>query len=168
MMSLWLSKGFYSGNGGDSRKKAERSFFSLFFRIYGKDAQSFYDPVYELKVFKTLSRYRIAPQLIACVGGTDFPFVGYRCGGGQGSGWRIEEWHASIAVPTKLLGNPSILCQVGKGDFFTEVQETSCSDCIPTWPFSQAGPATGFPEVFQYGAGNNEAFEVGRRCFAPL
>ncbi|KAF4755162.1 hypothetical protein FOZ63_009332, partial [Perkinsus olseni] len=70
-------------------------FTSVLFRIYGKDAKSFYDPVYELKVFKTLSRYRIAPQLIA-----------------YGDGWRIEEWHASIAVPTKLLNNPSILCQI--------------------------------------------------------
>ncbi|KAF4717627.1 hypothetical protein FOZ62_025086 [Perkinsus olseni] len=70
-------------------------FTSVLFRIYGKDAKSFYDPVYELKVFKTLSRYRIAPQLIAF-----------------GDGWRIEEWHASIAVPTKLLNNPSILCQI--------------------------------------------------------
>ncbi|KAF4676998.1 hypothetical protein FOL47_003995 [Perkinsus chesapeaki] len=71
------------------------AFTRVLFRIYGKDAKSFYDPVYELKVFKTLSRYRIAPQLIA-----------------YGDGWRIEEWHASIAVPTKLLGNPSIFCQI--------------------------------------------------------
>ena len=29
----------------------------------------------------------------------------------HGPGWRIEEWHYAVAVPTSSMGNPSIFCQ---------------------------------------------------------
>eukprot|EP00397_Hematodinium_sp_SG-2012_P022747 GEMP01023588.1.p1 GENE.GEMP01023588.1~~GEMP01023588.1.p1 ORF type:complete len:363 (+),score=56.81 GEMP01023588.1:656-1744(+) len=57
--------------------------------------KEFIDPVVELRVFKMLSKYEIAPKLIA-----------------EGPGWRIEEWHYALPLPTRVLPNPSIYCQV--------------------------------------------------------
>ncbi len=67
----------------------------VLFRIYGADIASFYDPAVEVQTFEMLSRYRIAPAMYA-----------------RGEGWRIEEWHFAVVVPTRLMCNTSIYCQV--------------------------------------------------------
>ena len=68
---------------------------TVLFRIYGEHVSSFYDPGFELEVFRMLSTMNIGPQMIA-----------------NGSGWRIEEFHESVVLPVSSLPNPSILCQV--------------------------------------------------------
>ena len=78
----------------DGRKKNIADTCVLF-RIYGSSVAKFYDTQEELKHFTLLSDYRIAPRLIA-----------------HGDGWRVEEWHSAVAVPVKLLTNPSIFSQV--------------------------------------------------------
>ena len=70
------------------------SFSRVLFRVYGDASESFYSPEDELNIFRMLSHYRIAPSMIA-----------------HGPGFRIEEWHFAVAVPTSSLGNPSIFCQ---------------------------------------------------------
>lgn len=67
----------------------------VLFRVYGRDVGHFYDPGMEVRVFELLSDYGIAPQLIA-----------------KGDGWRIEEWHYAVAVPTRHMRFASIYCQV--------------------------------------------------------
>eukprot|EP00656_Telonema_subtile_P047264 TRINITY_DN5416_c0_g1_i1.p1 TRINITY_DN5416_c0_g1~~TRINITY_DN5416_c0_g1_i1.p1 ORF type:complete len:517 (-),score=163.23 TRINITY_DN5416_c0_g1_i1:119-1669(-) len=67
----------------------------VLFRIYGQEVSKMYDPAVELKIFKTLADYRIAPQIIA-----------------NGEGWRIEEWHYAVTLPCALMNNSSVLCQV--------------------------------------------------------
>jgi choline kinase len=68
---------------------------TVLFRVYGEHVSSFYDPAYELEVFKMLSNMGIGPKLIA-----------------NGEGWRIEEFHESRVVPVSSLQNPSVFCQV--------------------------------------------------------
>lgn len=67
----------------------------VLFRIYGTEMKEFIDPVVELRVFEMLSKYEIAPKLVC-----------------RGTGWRIEEWHFALPLPTRVLPNPSIYCQV--------------------------------------------------------
>lgn len=67
----------------------------VLFRIYGKDVSSLYDSEVEFKVFQTLASYQIAPRMFA-----------------HGDGWRIEEWHFSVPLPTSKMRNPSIFSQV--------------------------------------------------------
>eukprot|EP00658_Telonema_sp_P-2_P006730 TRINITY_DN1253_c0_g1_i13.p1 TRINITY_DN1253_c0_g1~~TRINITY_DN1253_c0_g1_i13.p1 ORF type:complete len:475 (-),score=119.79 TRINITY_DN1253_c0_g1_i13:267-1595(-) len=78
-----------------SPKTGQRVAQRVLFRVYGKQVSKLYDPKAELHIFDTLSKYRIAPELI-----------------GTGDGWRIEEWHYAVAVPCALMNNSSILCQV--------------------------------------------------------
>ena len=68
---------------------------TVLFRVYGKNSAKFYDPAEELKHFKLLAKYRIAPRLIV-----------------HGDGWRIEEWHDAVAVPVQKMTNPAIFTQV--------------------------------------------------------
>jgi choline kinase len=65
------------------------------FRIYGREISTLIDADSEFEIFRCLGRYRIAPQMLA-----------------HGNGWRIEEWHHAVALPTRLMRNPSISCQV--------------------------------------------------------
>mmetsp|Transcript_91271 Transcript_91271/g.199939 ORF Transcript_91271/g.199939 Transcript_91271/m.199939 type:complete len:482 (+) Transcript_91271:128-1573(+) len=67
----------------------------VLFRIYGRDVATLYDQEQELDIFRTLSKYQIAPKMYA-----------------NGDGWRIEEWHFAVALKTQHMRNPSILCQV--------------------------------------------------------
>jgi len=67
----------------------------VLFRVYGKDVATLYDGEQELNIFKTLSKYQIAPKMYA-----------------NGDGWRIEEWHFAVPLKTKYMRNPSILTQV--------------------------------------------------------
>eukprot|EP00929_Paragymnodinium_shiwhaense_P028965 TRINITY_DN16704_c0_g1_i2.p1 TRINITY_DN16704_c0_g1~~TRINITY_DN16704_c0_g1_i2.p1 ORF type:complete len:493 (-),score=115.42 TRINITY_DN16704_c0_g1_i2:313-1791(-) len=82
-------------NGSPDSASCSSGVDTALFRIYGKEVGSFYDPANEFEIFNLLSRYRIGPQLFA-----------------HGDGWRIEEWHMAVAVPCRLMGNPSILTQV--------------------------------------------------------
>eukprot|EP00658_Telonema_sp_P-2_P006733 TRINITY_DN1253_c0_g1_i19.p1 TRINITY_DN1253_c0_g1~~TRINITY_DN1253_c0_g1_i19.p1 ORF type:complete len:195 (-),score=58.53 TRINITY_DN1253_c0_g1_i19:160-744(-) len=74
-----------------SPKTGQRVAQRVLFRVYGKQVSKLYDPKAELHIFDTLSKYRIAPELI-----------------GTGDGWRIEEWHYAVAVPCALMNNSSI------------------------------------------------------------
>ena len=65
------------------------------FRIYGREIATLIDTDSEFEIFRCLGRYRIAPQMLA-----------------YGAGWRIEEWHKAVALPTRLMKNPSVSCQV--------------------------------------------------------
>lgn len=77
------------------QKTPAPSFDSVLFRIYGTCSTKFYDPVYENNVYHMLSTYRIGPRVLA-----------------NGTGWRIEEWHKSVAVPVSILPNLSVCTQV--------------------------------------------------------
>jgi choline kinase len=68
---------------------------TVLFRVYGEHVSSFYDPIFELEVFKGLSELQIGPKMIA-----------------NGEGWRIEEFHESVVLKTSSLPNPSIYTQV--------------------------------------------------------
>jgi choline kinase len=56
---------------------------------------SFYDPSFELEVFKGLSDLQIGPKMIA-----------------NGDQWRIEEYHESVVLKCSSLPNPSIYTQI--------------------------------------------------------
>jgi len=77
------------------KQEAAPLFDSVLFRIYGTCSSKFYDPVYENDVYHMLSTYRIGPRILA-----------------NGTGWRIEEWHKSVAVPVSILPNLSVCTQV--------------------------------------------------------
>lgn len=88
-------KGFNTNNASSQGGSNSFSYTTVLFRVHGKDSEALYDQKEELKIFKTLSKYQIGPQLIA-----------------NGDGWRIEEWHYSVPIPVKALPNPSIFGQV--------------------------------------------------------
>jgi len=71
------------------------AFRTVLFRIYGEHVSSFYNPEFELEVFKALSEFQIGPKMIA-----------------NGEGWRIEEYYESVVLKTSSLPNPAIFTQV--------------------------------------------------------
>lgn len=70
----------------------------VLFRVQGKDVGTLYDKDQELEIYKMLAGYHIAPRIYA-----------------NGDGWRIEEWHFSVSLPTQSMRNPSIMAQVAAG-----------------------------------------------------
>jgi len=107
----------------------------VLFRIYGTQSKEFIDPDVEIFTFEMLSKYQIAPRLIH-----------------RDVGFRIEEWHFALAVPVRLLPNPSIFCQVAchlgrfhklhlRADFPSEEQLSrtpSCLEWLEKWAASAA------------------------------
>ncbi|KAF8822069.1 phosphotransferase enzyme family protein [Cardiosporidium cionae] len=67
----------------------------VLFRVYGETVGKFYDSRFELEVFKTLGRYKIAPKLIA-----------------EFEGGRIEEWLYGAPLAVQRLQNPSVACAI--------------------------------------------------------
>lgn len=68
---------------------------TVLFRLYGQDVSAFYEPSYELEVFKAMSESGIGPKLIA-----------------KGDGWRIEEFHNGRPLLVVELQSPSIFTQI--------------------------------------------------------
>jgi len=65
------------------------------FRVYGTNREMLFDQDLELRIFKVLSAFQIAPRMYS-----------------SGNGWRIEEWHFSEPLPNRSMRNPSIFAQV--------------------------------------------------------
>ncbi|CRG95539.1 choline kinase, putative [Plasmodium gallinaceum] len=88
----------------DLAKKSNLKRKHVLFRIYGKDVQELYNPIYELEVYKTMSKYKIAPLLLNTF-----------------NGGRIEEWLYGDPLSTDDLKNPSILVGIANvlGKFHT-------------------------------------------------
>lgn len=64
----------------------------VFFRIYGKDVSKLYNSNFELEVFKTMSKYNIAPLLLNTF-----------------EGGRIEEWLDGDPLSVDDLNNPAVV-----------------------------------------------------------
>lgn len=76
----------------------------VLFRIYGKDVDALYNPLSEFEVYKTMSKYRIAPLLLNTF-----------------DGGRIEEWLYGDPLSIDDLKNKSILVGIANvlGKFHT-------------------------------------------------
>ncbi|KAI4835979.1 choline kinase [Plasmodium brasilianum] len=76
----------------------------VLFRLYGKDVDELYNTISEFEVYKTMSKYKIAPQLLNIF-----------------NGGRIEEWLYGDPLRIDDLKNPTILVGIANvlGKFHT-------------------------------------------------